>query len=65
MLKGALLSRHNIILHFLGLRGQAETRMARSQNEPICLMSTIPLLRALEVVTNPFAPLNQICQGYY
>src|SRR6201986_4181237 len=50
----ALLSRHNIL--FLGLRGQAKTRMAR---EMIHLMDEwIPVVAGSEINDDPFAPIS-------
>src|SRR3982751_5084231 len=49
----ALLSRHNIL--FLGLRGQAKTRMAR---EMINLLDEwIPFVEGSEINDDPFAPI--------
>jgi magnesium chelatase subunit I len=51
----ALLSRHNIL--FLGLRGQAKTRMARQM---ISLLDEfIPIVEGSEVNDNPFDPLSR------
>ncbi|GAC1385435.1 MAG: magnesium chelatase [Ginsengibacter sp.] len=50
----ALLSRHNIL--FLGLRGQAKTRMARQMTN--LLDEYIPVVAGSEVNDNPFAPLS-------
>src|SRR5205085_9115059 len=50
----ALLSRHNIL--FLGLRGQAKTRMARLMIE--LLDEYIPVVAGSEVNDDPFAPLS-------
>lgn len=51
----ALLSRHNIL--FLGLRGQAKTRMARQM---ITLLDDfIPIVDGSEVNDNPFDPLSR------
>lgn len=51
----ALLSRHNIL--FLGLRGQAKTRMARQM---ISLLDEyIPIVAGSEVNDNPFDPLSR------
>ncbi|HJT74997.1 MAG TPA: hypothetical protein VJ720_13280 [Chitinophaga sp.] len=51
----ALLSRHNIL--FLGLRGQAKTRMARQM---ISLLDEyIPIVEGSEVNDNPFHPLSR------
>jgi magnesium chelatase subunit I len=50
----ALLSRHNIL--FLGLRGQAKTRMAR---EMVNLLDEwIPVIAGSEINDDPFAPLS-------
>ena len=50
----ALLSRHNIL--FLGLRGQAKTRMAR---EMVHLMDEwIPIVAGSEINDDPFAPIS-------
>ena len=51
----ALLSRHNIL--FLGLRGQAKTRMARQMTE--LLDEYIPVVAGSEVNDDPFAPLSR------
>src|SRR5665647_686878 len=51
----ALLSRHNIL--FLGLRGQAKTRMARQMTE--LLDEYIPIIQGSEVNDNPFNPLSK------
>src|SRR4051812_27836487 len=50
----ALLSRHNIL--FLGLRGQAKTRMAR---EMVNLLDEwIPVVEGSEINDNPFSPIS-------
>lgn len=50
----ALLSRHNIL--FLGLRGQAKTRMAR---EMVHLLDEwIPIVAGSEINDDPFAPIS-------
>lgn len=50
----ALLSRHNIL--FLGLRGQAKTRMAR---DIINLLDEwVPVVAGSEINDNPFAPIS-------
>ncbi len=50
----AILSRHNIL--FLGLRGQAKTRMAR---EMVNLLDEwIPVIKGSEINDNPFAPIS-------
>ncbi|KAA2239127.1 magnesium chelatase [Chitinophaga agrisoli] len=51
----ALLSRHNIL--FLGLRGQAKTRMARQMIE--LLDEYIPIVDGSEVNDSPFEPLSR------
>lgn len=50
----ALLSRHNIL--FLGLRGQAKTRMAREMVQ--LLDEWIPIVAGSEINDNPFAPIS-------
>src|ERR1700722_12118910 len=51
----ALLSRHNIL--FLGLRGQAKTRMARQM---ISLLDEyIPYVTGSEINDDPFAPISK------
>jgi magnesium chelatase subunit I len=50
----ALLSRHNIL--FLGLRGQAKTRMARLMTE--LLDEFIPVVEGSEINDDPFHPLS-------
>ncbi len=54
----ALLSRHNIL--FLGLRGQAKTRMARQMTD--LLDEYIPIVAGSEVNDNPFAPLSRFAR---
>lgn len=51
----ALLSRHNIL--FLGLRGQAKTRMARQMID--LLDEYIPIIAGSEVNDDPLAPLSR------
>lgn len=51
----ALLSRHNIL--FLGLRGQAKTRMARLMTD--LLDEYIPIVSGSEVNDDPFKPLSK------
>src|SRR5918997_1160336 len=51
----ALLSKHNIL--FLGLRGQAKTRMARQMTT--LLDEYIPVIAGSEVNDDPFAPLSR------
>jgi magnesium chelatase subunit I len=51
----ALLSRHNIL--FLGLRGQAKTRMARQMTD--LLDEYIPVVEGSEVNDDPFNPLSR------
>ena len=52
----ALLSRHNIL--FLGLRGQAKTRMARQMVE--LLDEYIPIIAGSEVNDDPLKPLSNM-----
>lgn len=51
----ALLSRHNIL--FLGLRGQAKTRMARQMIQ--LLDEYIPYVTGSEINDDPFAPISK------
>src|SRR6185436_19707263 len=51
----ALLSRHNII--FLGLRGQAKTRMARLMTE--LLDEHIPIVAGSEINDDPLSPVSR------
>ncbi|TAF57003.1 MAG: magnesium chelatase [Sphingobacteriia bacterium] len=51
----ALLSQHNIL--FLGLRGQAKTRMARQMVQ--LLDEYIPVVAGSEIQDNPFAPISK------
>src|SRR5947208_6875654 len=51
----ALLSRHNIL--FLGLRGQAKTRMARQMTD--LLDEYVPVVAGSEVNDDPYAPLSR------
>src|SRR6202047_270288 len=51
----ALLSKHNIL--FLGLRGQAKTRMARQMTE--LLDEYIPFVSGSEINDDPFAPISK------
>lgn len=51
----ALLSRHNIL--FLGLRGQAKTRMARQMTE--LLDEYIPVVAGSEINDDPFMPISR------
>lgn len=51
----ALLSRHNIL--FLGLRGQAKTRMARQLTN--LLDEYIPVVEGSEINDNPFSPISK------
>lgn len=50
----ALLSRHNIL--FLGLRGQAKTRMAREMTA--LLDEWIPVVEGSDINDSPFAPIS-------
>lgn len=51
----ALLSRHNIL--FLGLRGQAKTRMARQMTD--LLDEFIPVIAGSEINDDPFHPISR------
>src|SRR5438552_16310341 len=51
----ALLSRHNIL--FLGLRGQAKTRMARQMTQ--LLDEYIPVVEGSEINDDPFEPISK------
>src|SRR5687768_17165928 len=51
----ALLSRHNIL--FLGLRGQAKTRMARQMTE--LLDEYIPVITGSDINDDPFRPISK------
>jgi magnesium chelatase subunit I len=51
----ALLSKHNIL--FLGLRGQAKTRMARQMTE--LLDEYIPIISGSEINDDPFHPISR------
>src|SRR2546429_4192299 len=51
----ALLSQHNIL--FLGLRGQAKTRMARLMTE--LLDEYIPVVAGSEINDDPFNPVSR------
>ncbi|HVY74768.1 MAG TPA: hypothetical protein VG890_08070 [Puia sp.] len=55
----ALLSRHNIL--FLGLRGQAKTRMARQMTN--LLDEYIPYVAGSEVNDDPFAPISKFARN--
>ncbi|HTR31824.1 MAG TPA: AAA family ATPase [Puia sp.] len=54
----ALLSRHNIL--FLGLRGQAKTRMARQMVE--LLDEFIPYVTGSEINDNPYSPISKFAR---
>jgi magnesium chelatase subunit I len=54
----ALLSRHNIL--FLGLRGQAKTRMARLMVD--LLDEYVPYITGSEVNDNPFSPISKFAR---
>src|SRR5215469_11191351 len=54
----ALLSRHNIL--FLGLRGQAKTRMARQMVQ--LLDEYIPYVTGSEVNDNPYNPISKFAR---
>src|ERR671926_694772 len=51
----ALLSKHNIL--FLGLRGQAKTRMARQMTE--LLDEYIPIVAGSDINDEPFKPISK------
>src|SRR5215210_9186401 len=51
----ALLSKHNIL--FLGLRGQAKTRMARQMTE--LLDEYIPVITGSDINDDPFRPISK------
>src|ERR1044071_4882516 len=54
----ALLSRHNIL--FLGLRGQAKTRMAR---EMVSLLDEwVPVVSGSEINDDPFRPISHFAR---
>jgi magnesium chelatase subunit I len=54
----ALLSRHNIL--FLGLRGQAKTRMARQM--VVLLDEYVPYVAGSEVNDDPFSPISKFAR---
>ncbi len=54
----ALLSKHNIL--FLGLRGQAKTRMARQMTE--LLDEYIPAISGSEINDDPIKPISKYAQ---
>jgi magnesium chelatase subunit I len=54
----ALLSKHNIL--FLGLRGQAKTRMARQMTE--LLDEYIPIITGSEINDDPMAPISKFAR---
>src|SRR5947207_2420396 len=54
----ALLSKHNIL--FLGLRGQAKTRMARQMTE--LLDEYIPCVAGSEINDDPINPVSKFAQ---
>src|SRR5688500_3161744 len=54
----ALLSRHNIL--FLGLRGQAKTRMARQMTS--LLDEYIPVLAGSEINDDPLQPISRFAR---
>ncbi|MBS1616506.1 MAG: sigma 54-interacting transcriptional regulator [Bacteroidetes bacterium] len=58
-LEHALLSRHNIL--FLGLRGQAKTRMAR---EMVSLLDEwIPIIAGSEINDDPYRPISHFAKN--
>jgi magnesium chelatase subunit I len=54
----AILSKHNIL--YLGLRGQAKTRIARQFTD--LLDEYIPIIAGSEVNDNPFAPISRFAK---
>ena len=54
----ALLSKHNIL--FLGLRGQAKTRMARQMTD--LLDEYIPAIAGSEINDDPLRPISRYAQ---
>lgn len=58
-LERAILSRHNIL--FLGLRGQAKTRMARQMTE--LLDEYIPIVEGSEVNDDPLNPISSYAKN--
>ncbi|HXO75939.1 MAG TPA: hypothetical protein VN824_11900, partial [Puia sp.] len=54
----ALLSRHNIL--FLGLRGQAKTRMARQMTQ--LLDEYVPFVTGSEINDDPFRPISKFAR---
>src|SRR5215813_13609100 len=54
----ALLSKHNIL--FLGLRGQAKTRMARQMID--LLDEYIPYVTGSEINDDPFSPISKFAR---
>ena len=54
----ALLSRHNIL--FLGLRGQAKTRMARQMTE--LLDEYVPIVTGTEINDDPLQPISRFAK---
>ncbi|HXB08032.1 MAG TPA: AAA family ATPase, partial [Puia sp.] len=54
----ALLSRHNIL--FLGLRGQAKTRMARQMTD--LLDEWVPFVTGSEINDDPFRPISKFAR---
>src|SRR6202451_860871 len=55
----ALLSRHNIL--FLGLRGQAKTRMARQMTE--LLDEYVPFVTGSEINDDPYRPISKFSRN--
>src|SRR3982751_2225342 len=54
----ALLSRHNVL--FLGLRGQAKTRMARQMTQ--LLDEYIPVVAGSEINDDPLCPISRFAR---
>src|ERR1700722_5126266 len=55
----ALLSRHNIL--FLGLRGQAKTRMARQMTD--LLDEFVPYVTGSEINDDPYRPISKFSRN--
>src|SRR6201990_1176377 len=55
----ALLSRHNIL--FLGLRGQAKTRMARQMTD--LLDEYVPFVTGSEINDDPYHPISKFARN--
>ncbi len=55
----AILSKHNML--FLGLRGQAKTRMARQMTQ--LLDEYIPVVTGSDINDDPFSPISKFARG--